>query len=109
MIRGVEGNVPQELVTFKTTEYDPGCVNNMLAFWEEASVGATNWYPELVAGVPATGVTVQEYVGSWQGKFNTLEVFVNKIDVPAQIGDWGEFVNVGVGIASIFIVLIFRF
>ena len=31
---------------------------------------------------------------------------VNKTEVPAQIGDWGVLVNVGVGIASIFIVLI---
>ena len=31
---------------------------------------------------------------------------VNKTEVPAQIGDWGEFVNEGVGIASIFMVLI---
>ncbi len=35
-----------------------------------------------------------------------FEVLVNKTEAPAQIGDWGEFVNVGVGIASIFMVLI---
>ena len=60
MILGVEGTVPQELVTFKTTEYDPGCVNNILAFCEDAVEGAINWYPVLVAGVPDTGVTVHE-------------------------------------------------
>ena len=42
MILGVEANVPQELVTFRTTEYDPGCVNNMFAFCEDALVGAIN-------------------------------------------------------------------
>ena len=42
IIFGVEGKVPQEFIIFNTTEYEPGCVNNIFVFAVVAEVGATN-------------------------------------------------------------------